>query len=565
MLTGGKQVGGDGSDAVSSTIREQLVVLAKFRDGDLNCLFATSVAEEGLDIPECNLIIRFDLYKTMIQYIQSRGRARHENSIYIHMIEVGNRLHARVVAESQSKEEALRLFCQGLPDDRKLLGNDVDLASCLEKDRRQKRLLVPGTNALLTYQSSLLVLANFVASLPRPSAQAPPPADYTLVPGPNGGFVGEVTMPQASPIRTAVGHEHARKQVAKCAAAFEMCVLLLKAGYLTAHLEPVFAKQLPALRNARLAIRSKDKSEYPMRTKPRLWAQLGPPAPAELFATVLTLACPAAMHYASRPLVLLTRRPLPRLQPFYLFFAEGRASEAQCIPLRASLRPDPAALDALTAFTLRLFHDVFSKRYEGSASDLPYFLAPAAHGHSYRFEDNQEEKGEDDEAGRADHVASPARLGLPAPRGTDRPPRLRRPRARRLLHRQVRGRPAQRVAQVLPAARAPGHDGPGPRARRRAAARVARLEEGHRHPRYPPLQRHALVVVTHGRPRRLPRRPARRRGLPRLAPPQPARRPLRRRRRFRRARHVLLGLATPEDLARKCIRGLNPKTTGRHS
>lgn len=46
-----------------------------------NCFqFATSVAEEGLDIPDCNLVVRFDLYHTLIQYVQSRGRARHSDS-----------------------------------------------------------------------------------------------------------------------------------------------------------------------------------------------------------------------------------------------------------------------------------------------------------------------------------------------------------------------------------------------------------------------------------------------------------------------------------------------------
>lgn len=48
---------------------------------------ATSVAEEGLDIRQCNVVIRFDLAKTVLAYIQSRGRARKPGSDYILMIE----------------------------------------------------------------------------------------------------------------------------------------------------------------------------------------------------------------------------------------------------------------------------------------------------------------------------------------------------------------------------------------------------------------------------------------------------------------------------------------------
>lgn len=50
-------------------------------------LVATSVAEEGLDIRQCNLVIRFDLAKTVLAYIQSRGRARKPGSNYILMLE----------------------------------------------------------------------------------------------------------------------------------------------------------------------------------------------------------------------------------------------------------------------------------------------------------------------------------------------------------------------------------------------------------------------------------------------------------------------------------------------
>lgn len=80
---------GDTGD-LSVSFREQVLTMMKFRKGEINCIFATSVAEEGLDVPDCNLIIRFDLYATLIQYIQSRGRARHAKSNYIHMLEQGN-------------------------------------------------------------------------------------------------------------------------------------------------------------------------------------------------------------------------------------------------------------------------------------------------------------------------------------------------------------------------------------------------------------------------------------------------------------------------------------------
>lgn len=53
----------------------------------MNLLVATSVAEEGLDIRQCNVVIRFDLAKTILAYIQSRGRARKPGSDYILMVE----------------------------------------------------------------------------------------------------------------------------------------------------------------------------------------------------------------------------------------------------------------------------------------------------------------------------------------------------------------------------------------------------------------------------------------------------------------------------------------------
>ncbi|KAJ1747856.1 Dicer-like protein 1 [Coemansia sp. RSA 1821] len=62
------------------------LTLADFADGRLNLVFATQVAEEGVDIQPCNLVIRFDMPKTTTSLIQSRGRARMADSQFIVMV-----------------------------------------------------------------------------------------------------------------------------------------------------------------------------------------------------------------------------------------------------------------------------------------------------------------------------------------------------------------------------------------------------------------------------------------------------------------------------------------------
>ena len=45
-----------------------------FKEGVSQIVIATSVAEEGLDIPKCNMVIRYDHVTNVIGYIQSRGK-----------------------------------------------------------------------------------------------------------------------------------------------------------------------------------------------------------------------------------------------------------------------------------------------------------------------------------------------------------------------------------------------------------------------------------------------------------------------------------------------------------
>lgn len=54
--------------------REQKEMIKQFREGKINILVATSIAEEGLDIPEVNEVIFYEPIPSAIRSIQRRGR-----------------------------------------------------------------------------------------------------------------------------------------------------------------------------------------------------------------------------------------------------------------------------------------------------------------------------------------------------------------------------------------------------------------------------------------------------------------------------------------------------------
>jgi Fanconi anemia group M protein len=66
------QTNKDGDEGL--TQKQQQEVLDSFRDGENNVLVATSVAEEGLDIPEVDLVVFYEPVPSEIRAIQRRGR-----------------------------------------------------------------------------------------------------------------------------------------------------------------------------------------------------------------------------------------------------------------------------------------------------------------------------------------------------------------------------------------------------------------------------------------------------------------------------------------------------------
>ncbi|CAF4204864.1 unnamed protein product, partial [Adineta steineri] len=68
----------------SMTMKYQEKTIKEFRSGVINILIATAVVEEGLDIPRCDLVIRFNKPNNFSSYMQSKGRARaKQNAAYV--------------------------------------------------------------------------------------------------------------------------------------------------------------------------------------------------------------------------------------------------------------------------------------------------------------------------------------------------------------------------------------------------------------------------------------------------------------------------------------------------
>ncbi len=90
--------------------KEQIEIMQSFRDGTYNALISTSVAEEGLDIGECELVIFYDAVPSAIRLIQRKGRTgRRKEGKVIMLIAEGTRDEAYMWAAKRQAQKMKKL------------------------------------------------------------------------------------------------------------------------------------------------------------------------------------------------------------------------------------------------------------------------------------------------------------------------------------------------------------------------------------------------------------------------------------------------------------------------
>lgn len=159
--------------------RRQEEVLKRFRMHDCNVLIGTSVLEEGIDVPKCNLVVRWDPPTTYRSYVQCKGRARAVPAY--HVVLVASETDILKTTNEQLSDKSHRLLCTLSEDQDKCLTDSEK--SDKEEDGEENKINGISTKQKFVYGSSkgtIKILNPEVITNKHPSKQTTKGSDIVL-------------------------------------------------------------------------------------------------------------------------------------------------------------------------------------------------------------------------------------------------------------------------------------------------------------------------------------------------------------------------------------------------
>jgi ERCC4-related helicase len=211
--------------------------LQAFRDGKKNLMIATNVLEEGIDIPVCNGVICFDLPKSLISFVQRKGRAREADSKYILFVARGD-FDADPSKWRKLEEKMKEAYTDETRSADTTFGAEAEAG---EEDTSSVRFSVSSTGALLTMENARSHLHHFCAVARRASRYVDPRPEFDTQELAGKMWAASVALPSFvhPSVRTAKssmtwrGERSAIKE-----AAFNAYVALHRAELVNSHLLP---------------------------------------------------------------------------------------------------------------------------------------------------------------------------------------------------------------------------------------------------------------------------------------------------------------------------------------
>ncbi|KAL3422431.1 dicer-like protein 2 [Phlyctema vagabunda] len=210
----------------------QQTTLPLFKSKVLNLVIATSVLEEGIDVPACNIVICFQKPANLKSFVQRRGRARQKDSKLVLLLDN--------LTDRANDWEDLELTMKRMyEDEMRTLQEVLTIEENEEHDGRQFK--IERTGALIDLDNSLAHLHHFCAALPRKQYVDLRP-DFICTPTGGSLVVATVILPLSVDEAVRVAHSRTAWLSEKNAikdAAFEAYIALYRAGLVNENLLPL--------------------------------------------------------------------------------------------------------------------------------------------------------------------------------------------------------------------------------------------------------------------------------------------------------------------------------------
>jgi dsRNA-specific ribonuclease len=360
---------------------EQQDTLDSFRRQDKNLIIATSVLEEGIDISACNVVICFNKPANLKSFIQRRGRARKNESVFVLMLSSEDaslgahgweNLERQMMKEYQ-KETAERLKIQEVEDVEEESDARFEVQSTgYFSPKLQFVLLSNDSRAILTFENAVAHIYHFCQTLPpqpyvllRPSFQFREDSETTVV-------TATVTLPNCvdPSVRVASSRDEWRtEKMATKDAAYQAYVALYHKGLVNDNLLPLLGQEdeMGVEIETRCALEEVSETYNPWVDIARDW--LIPKS--HLQKKIISIARPGQTTLS---IAMILPREVPSLRPYLLYWDEKTTYTLSMSDPLPDIAVDIKFLAIMRRVTSTIFRSIYSRRMVRS-NDGDDFLA----------------------------------------------------------------------------------------------------------------------------------------------------------------------------------------------
>ncbi|POM73237.1 Dicer-like [Phytophthora palmivora] len=218
------------SDTASFQLPKMETTLKSFESGSIRVLVSTAVSVEGVDFPQCGLIVVMDRVGTARMLMQLKGRARHEDGIVYYLAEEGDLAHDVYYKQLTSEVEVINQLEFSREKVETIQQQPRSIAVEMMGAGVQK-IEIKSTGAVLDLDSSITCINQFCQSLPSRLFTVNVKQLYNVTETRYGGksmFTAELNLPMELELETFRSDPMPSKATARASAAFSACRKLLE-------------------------------------------------------------------------------------------------------------------------------------------------------------------------------------------------------------------------------------------------------------------------------------------------------------------------------------------------